>query len=91
MGLNTTRTMSTLLISDWPSVTRTQMESIFPSERVRISQAQPDMPVSTHTLVMNSQEEMTWKPLVMYYSTSSEAVSLGKDSLVEARMRNITI
>ena len=89
MALNKLRTLFILLILDSLSATRALMVSTFLSEMERILQEQPDMQVSTPILVMNNQEEMTWKVLDMSSYISLKDHSHGKVSQEDLRLRSM--
>jgi hypothetical protein len=81
----------TLSISVWLNVTKVQTESTFLSEMGKTSQVLPDMPVLILILVMNNQEEMISKQLVMSFFTSLGAHFLGKVFQEDRRLKSMQI
>jgi hypothetical protein len=79
----------TLSISVWLNVTKVQTESTFLSEMGKTSQVLPDMPVLILILVMNNQEEMISKQLVMSFFTSLGAHFLGKVFQEDQRLKSM--
>lgn len=81
----------TLLILVLLNATKAQMGNIFLSEMEKILQVLPDMLVLILILVMNNQEEMISKQLVMSFFTSLGAHFLGKVFQEDRRLKSMQI
>lgn len=83
------KTTSTLSISVWQSATKTARVSTFHSVRARTWLARQDTPLLAPILDTSRAEEMTLKPLVTCFSTSSGDLCLGRACQDARKTKNI--